>query len=162
MKTKLTLIAAIFSCSVALDCDAQTDLVAKNNIPQRVDLTKEMTSTSPVFFSNNNTTTIYAREKSIEHWKRLKRMGIITTSVGVASFVGGVAMIASEASDPYYDENDPGPTATAGALGIIGSVPAVLGGLTMWIIGGVNNAKMKNKGVSFTNTKNGAGLVYKF
>lgn len=89
-------------------------------------------------------------------------MGIITTGLGVGCFIGGVAMVATEANDPYYNENDPSATAAAGALGIVGSVPAVLGGITMWVIGGVNNAKMKKAGFSISNTKDGMGIVYKF
>lgn len=159
MKTKLALMAAIFSCSITLSASAQSDLIAKNNLPQRIDLSVQGKSHSAIVF---NAADFHMRQKSIEHWKKLKRMGIITTGLGVGCFIGGVAMVATEANDPYYNENDPSATAAAGALGIVGSVPAVLGGITMWVIGGVNNAKMKKAGFSISNTKDGMGIVYKF
>ncbi len=160
MKTKLTFLATIIGCAVTVSSFGQNNLIAKNNYnPQRINLANEAIALQAPAFSYNN---VAMRQKSIEHYRKLKTAGIITTGLGVGCFIGGIAMIASEANDPYYDANDPGPTATAGALGIIGSVPAVLGGVTMWVIGGVNNAKMKKQGLGFSNTKNGMGLVYKF
>jgi len=160
MKTKLNLIAIVIACFFCVSLNAQTNEIVKNTYPQRIDLLSPPANNT---FSPGN---YYAKEKSIEHWRKLKTAGIITTGVGVASFAGGIALAASVANEPGYDKDNltqgqENKLAWAGG-GILGSIPAVLGGVTMWVIGGVNNAKMKKQGLGFSNTKNGFGLVYKF
>ncbi|MBO9617478.1 MAG: hypothetical protein J7539_00465 [Niabella sp.] len=81
--------------------------------------------------------------KSPEHYQKLKRAGIILTGVGVASFTGGLLLISAgnkennrEYNYATYNGTTPGDNKLmAGALGILGSVPALGGGITMWAIG---------------------------
>lgn len=110
--------------------------------------------------------------KTAEHWKKLKRNGIIMTGGGIACIAGGLTLIVignnknNSAGPAHYmsktnvlDFGDD--EVFAGTMGIAGGLIALGGGITMWTIG--NNRLKKYTGrVSFDVGGQSAKLAYRF
>lgn len=93
-----------------------------------------------------------------QKWLKLRRGGIILTSVGAACIGTGIALILND-NTGYYDEDSE--LSLLGILGISGGLTAIGGGVTMWAIGNNRLKKIKNR-VSFDATPKSAHFVFRF
>ncbi|MBK7097061.1 MAG: hypothetical protein IPH58_00155 [Sphingobacteriales bacterium] len=116
----------------------------------------------PLFYNkslpkaNNNYQRYY--NEGEQRWLRLRRGGIILTSVGAACIGAGAALIHA-GNEGNYDGDSK--VSLLGLLGISGGVTAIGGGVTMWAIGNNRLKKIKNK-FSFDATPKSAHLVFRF
>lgn len=112
--------------------------------------------------------------KTLEHWKKLRRAGAILTGVGVGSIAGGITLIVIgnnknnrdynySGYDSYYDNDmaDGDRKIVVGALGIVGGITALGGGIPMLAIGN-NRIKKYTDRVKVDVGARGAKLAYRF
>ncbi|MBZ4189761.1 hypothetical protein [Niabella beijingensis] len=146
---------------MAFTGNAQQDL-AKNNIDPSL-LLKE----APATLLGQQQSTAFRSTKTAEDWKRLRRAGIVLTSVGIASVAGGITLIAvgdHQNGKGYwttYDDTPGDDKIVMGVLGIAGGITALGGGITMWAIGNNRLRKYTNR-MSFDVGGRSARLAYRF
>ncbi|HEX7755824.1 MAG TPA: hypothetical protein VF421_10800 [Niabella sp.] len=164
MKKQLLLMA--FACGIAAAGYAQQDL-AKTSFKPVLSL-KETDARSP-FQLQHTAVTNFRMAQSPERWQRLRRAGIVLTSVGVASIAGGITLVAVGNNDnnrsynyDYSNDVTSGDQKIAfGVLGIAGGITALGGGITMWAIGNHRLRKYADR-VHIDVGGNAARIAYKF
>jgi hypothetical protein len=146
------------------------NVFAQNLIPTDLASYDSSLKYSNAFSSLNSIESIESISIKKSNGAKIRNIGIGLTSFGILCIVGGASMVkAADGVVSYnYQYNSNGETheegsakGAFGALGIVGGSVAVIGGVTMWIIGQrkINNSKQN---VSFSILPNGAYFAYRF